>query len=296
MVERVRSNLNQNTTTFPQVGTFKGWVLNGSNKVGVQLADIDVADKLNHVIVELGHELVYVTSYDPTTGAATCPPWFRQRMGSPANDAFPPDSMVTIDPRWTWWSVAQAVVAGISACQPDLFAVKTTTLTTDVTVRRYLLPADVENILSLKVRLPGSEDRELPVKRYSLDTKAADGNRYLHMAPVGMSGLPVYVTYRADPAPLSPSNPAGTWASTGLPATAEDIPVLWATATLLPAAEAARTQTASIEQSDRARFIQTGSATSVARVWTQQFQARLAQERHALLDTFSARPHFEMNG
>jgi hypothetical protein len=298
LVERTRANLTQGGMNVPQLATFNGWVLNGSGSpIGLQLADVGDPDALARSHVEIGTELVYVQSYDANSGVATCPAWFRQRMGSPANASAAVGNMVTINPRWATWTVSQALLDGIRACEPDLFAVKTTTLTSSPVSVRYLLPSDVEDILTLKVLLPGSTDSELPVKRWSLDTKATDGNRYLHMPCLGMSGLNIYVTYRSKATiPAATAMSGLTWASTGLPASAEGLPVLHATASLLPQAEATRTQTSSIEQSDRAKYIQTGSATSTSRFWMQEFEAGLVRERRALLDKFSARPHFQMNG
>lgn len=298
LVERVRSNLMQGVVNRPNRGTFKGWVLNDSaEKVGIKLEDVTDTDALTGAHVELsGGELVYVTSHDEDSTICTCPPWFRAQLGSPQNETVTEDTMVTIDPRWAWWTVAQAVVSGINACEPELFAVNTTTLTTQAVSRKYTLPDDVEDILSLKVLLPGSGDIELPYKRWSVDTKATDGNRYLHLSGAGLSGQPIYVTYRSRAVVPAPTDGAATWASTGLPDSAEDLPVLHATASLLPQPEAARTQVSSIEQSERARFIQPGSSTAPARFWMQEFQDRLAQERRKLQLRFPGRIVLQQNG
>lgn len=298
LVERIRTNLSQGVMNTPQVATFNGWVLDGGGtKVGLQLADVADPNSVTRSHVEIGSELVYVQSYDANTGIGTCPAWFRQRAGTPENAFAVVGDMVTVNPRWSTWTLTQALIDGIRALEPDLFVVKKTTLTSSATTGRLALPADVEDILSLKVLLPGSANVELPVKRWSLDTKAADGGRYLHMTQLGQSGLDIYVTYRAKVTIPNPLAMGGLlWSSTGLPDTAEGLPVLHATASLLPQAEASRTQVSSIEQSDRARYIQTGSATSTARFWMQEFEQGLARERRALLDRFSARPHFLMNG
>jgi hypothetical protein len=297
-VERVRNNLMQGVTNSPKRGTFEGWVLDGSsNKVGIKLSDVSDPDCVSGAHVELsGGELVYVSSYDETSTVCSCPPWFRAQLGSPQNETVAENSMVTIDPRWAWHTVAQAVVDGIRACEPELYQVKTTTLTSSVVTRMYVLPSDVEEILTIRVVLPGTGDTEFPLKRWSVDTKDPDGSRYLHVQPIPLAGMEIKIVYRAKATAPSATNGAATWASTGLPASAEDLPVLWATATLLPSPEAARTQVSSIEQSERARFIQPGSGTTPARFWMQEFQDRKAQERRKLLISHPVSPHFQLNG
>lgn len=293
MVEQVRSNLMQHNTD--PTGTFKGWVLDGvGNKVGIKLADVTDPQAVTNSLVEIAPELVQVTSFDESSTVCTCPPWFRQRQGTPAADPAV-DTMVTVKPRWSWWQISKALVAGVNACEPDLFQVKTQTVTSSVTSRRYAVAADTEEILTIRLLTPGPANVELPIKRWSLDVKATDGNRYLHMDPI-YPGQPIRIKYRARAVVPDGTNPATTWASTGLPASAERLPVLYATASLLPAAEASRTQTSSVEQSTRARFIQSGSATAPARFWMQEFQQGLAQERRVLLDQHGPEPHFELLG
>jgi hypothetical protein len=293
MVEQVRSNLQQHTAE--QYATFKGWVLDGSStKVGIKLADVGNPSEVNNSLVEIPPELVHVTSFDADSTVCTCPPWFRQQQGSPASDP-DVDTRAVIKPRWPWWRISRALVSGVHALEPDLFQVKTQEVTSSVTSRRYAVAADTEEILSIRLLLPGPNNVELPIKRWSLDVKATDGNRYLHMDPIHQ-GQPIRIKYRAKAIVPDGTDPTTTWASTGLPASAERLPILYATASLLPAAEASRTQTSSIEQSTRARFIQSGSATAPARFWMQEFQAGLLQERRNLLDQHGPEPHFELLG
>lgn len=290
MVERVRSKLHQDTTVRPQLGTFKGWV--GTPPTTVALADIAVADKLHDVLVEIGPELIYVTSYDPTTQSATCPPWFRRQNGSPANDAAPVDSRVVINPLWSHWTIAQAVVSGIDKLYPDLFAAKSTEITLTPLDERYALPADCESILNVKLQDIGPGNVQRKLGTWTVDPQG----KYLHVKRPGIGGLKLKVTYRAKPVVPDPADTEAVWSDTGLPDSAADLPVFYALATLLPSAEAAKTQTASVEQSERNRFVQAGTALSAAKYWMQVFEKQLEVERRKMLSLYPPRPHFELNG
>ncbi|WP_434439704.1 hypothetical protein [Lentzea sp. E54] len=294
-VERVRDALNQSNSE--ELCTFKGWLPEvGSPKTGIKLDDVMAGDRLSHVLVELGHELVYVTSYDSQTLTATCPPWFRQRNGSPANDDYPADSVAVIGPQWSHWTIVQQLVAGYHALHPDLFQVKTTTLTTTAVEQRYELPADCDDIHDIQLHYPDASGTQRAVNTWSIKTTNPDGKRYLHISPVGMGGLTLDVTYKAKPIVPDPADGSFQFTESGLLDSAEDLPVMYAKAHLVASMESSRAQTKSIEQSERGKYIQAGTTTSVARLWMQQFQDRLKEERRKLLELYPPRVHRELNG
>lgn len=290
-VERVRDALNQGNSD--EFCTFKGWV--GAPPTGIQLDDVAAGDRLTNVLIELGHELVYVKSYDPNTMVAECPPWFRQRNGSPANDSYAVDSAAIVDPQWSYWTVAQKVVDGYNALHPSLFQAKTATLTTAATGERYAVPADCDDVLDVQLHYLGMPSTQRTVNTWSLKKKNPDGNRYLHL-PLFGSGMTIDVTYKAKPTVPAATNGAFDFSATGLADSAADLPVLYAKAQLVASMESSRAQTRSIEQSERAKYIQAGSTTSVARLWMQQFEARLNEERRKLLELYPPRVHRELNG
>ena len=274
-------------------GTFKGWVLSGATRVGVTLDDIQ--PKLNRALVELDTELIYISSVDENSGVATCPAWFRQQNGTPANDAFAVDSRVVINPVWPTYQLAKKITQGIGALYPALYQVKETNLASSATNGNYLLPSDVDGILRVTLEGTGPGQVQMPISRFSLDTISSDGFKYLRTAPGGAPGT-LRVTYRAKPVVPDPSDLAATWASTGLPDTAADLPVLYAVLASLPTADASKTQTNSVEQSDRNRLVQGGSANSTSRRLQEIYQARLLDERRKLTDRYPARLFKELNG
>jgi hypothetical protein len=295
MVEEARGVLHQYTTNRPVLATFTGWQVTGTDITGVNLAGLSGQQKVVNAFVELGHELVYVAAHDPVAGTTTAPPWFRQQQGSPANTSYPANSMAVINPQWPWHQVAKHVATGIGNMYPSLFQVKNTTIVTQTLTERYELPDDVDEIVAIKHednRHPALPQRE--VSRWTLETRAGDGNRYLFMEQVGVAGQNVYITYKA-----SPTIPAITtdadWSTTGLPATASDLPVLWAVAQMLPSADASKSQITSVEQSERNRFVQPGAANAASRRYQELYMARLAEEKRKLNDQFPPRLHRNMN-
>lgn len=296
MVDRVRGHLDQFTTNRPIKGTFGGWI-GAAPFTGITLSGLS-GQKLSEAVVELGHELVHVNSHDPATGTTVCPPWFRQQQGSPKNDAYAADSVAVINPRWPFWHVALSINDAIAALYPSLFVVKTTTLTSRVYDERYELPTDCERPLQIKVEWfsPIRPQRELG--QWSFDTKASDGKRYLHIQPIGLAGRPIYVTYAARPTQfdIATQSASAYETITGLNASTADLPVLHAVAQLLPTAEAAKTQVMSVEQSDRSRFVQAGSATAASRRFLEMYDQRLNEEKRWLLAQHPPRWHRLLNG
>jgi hypothetical protein len=252
--------------------------------------------KLFNSLVELETELLAVSSYDTEAGTAVCPPWFRQQSATPANDSFPVGSRVTINPLWPTFNVAQTIVDGINGLYPDLFAAKATQLTSEVTRANYELPSDVDGLLKVSIQDFGPSKMEYKLGRWALDTLNPDGKKYLRIVPIGIGGRPMEITYRAKPVVPAPETLSATWASTGLPDSASDLPVLHALSTLVPSAEAAKMQTYSVEQSDRSRLVQAGAGTSLSRRYTELYQARLEEERRKLRAVYPPRIHKSLNG
>ena len=295
MVEQTRGLLNQYSTHRPVLATFTGWQVTDSVITGVNLAGLSNQAKVVNAVVELGHELVYVSSHDPVGLVTQCPPWFRQQQGSPANDAYPVNSVAVINPQWPFHITAQHVVNAIGNLYPTLFVPKTFTISTDTLTEKYEIPDDVDEIISVRYEddvNPARPQRE--VSKWTLQALNPDGKRYLHMEQVYRSGLNVFVTYRAKPVIPSITSDVD-WSTTGLPVTAQDLPSLWAAVQMLPTADAAKTQITSVEQSERNRFVQPGAANSASKRLQDIYDRRLLEERRKMLDLFPPRLHRNLN-
>lgn len=299
LVNQVILGLNQFTTNRERSGTFKEWVLDGSsNKIGIKLDDVSLAGDMRNMLVELHTtEIVHVSTYDSASKIATCPSWFRAQLGTVSNDTVTANSRVSINPTWPKAHVLRTIGEGIKAIAEDIFVAKEVTLTSDPVKSNYDLGVtDAESILKVVIREIGPSAQDVPLKEWTLDTLNSDGKKYLRVRPLGVAGRSIYVTYRATPVLPDPLALTTTWTSTGLPDSAQDLPVLYALMTLIPTADASKTQTSTVEQSERSRLVQAGSASASSRRYEQLFDRRLRDERRKLLDKFPPRFHKSFNG
>lgn len=293
-MEQARGYLHQYTTSRPVLATFTGWV-GSAPFTGINLAGLSGQQRVVNAVVELGHELVYVSSHDPASLVTQCPPWFRNQQGSPSNDAYPVNSVAIVNPQWPYHHVAQNIVNGIGNLYPSLFQIKQTTIQTATLTERYQLPSDCDEIIRIVIEddaYPSRPERE--VWKWTLNTKGIGGNRFVSIEEVYRSGMNMYVTYRASPTIPAVTSTAD-FSATGLPATAADLPVLWAVAQMLPSADAAKTQISTVEQSERNRFVQAGSANAASRRYHELYETRLTEERRKLLDLYPPRIHRTFN-
>lgn len=282
MVEMVKGRLYQYSVNRPQLATF-----NSLTGTSMSLTPAQGYSTLgNGALLEIGSELIQMTAYDAASSTATIPSWGRAQLGT-SQVTLTAGSKVTVNPLWPYWHVAQAIIDGLRKMYPMLFAVKNIELTSTVLNERFLLPADVEDVLDLRIKTQPSMDWETPLSRYTLDQSMVDGNRYLYIPPFGVAGRTIRMTYKAVPTyPTGPADGSWTFENSGFPLSAEDLPILWACAELAVAPEASRLQTFSSEQSDRARFVQGGSAVATSRRFDEQYQNRLKEERVRILDRY----------
>lgn len=244
-------------------------------------------------LVEIGEELVRVVGVNQATSTVTVPPWGRGQQASvPA--AHSAGVRVTNSPRFPRSRVKTVINEVIVGMYPDLFGVVTdTTLTASPSRHTYSLPADVRSIVSISWDSNGPSGAWVPVNRYRLDRSAATSEY-----PNGVSvdiltpmdpGRTIKVVYRRALTPLSAD--ADLLTATGLLDSARDVVVWGALAQLLPALEFSRLQNTTVEQSDRSRLVQPGSANSAARNALQMHSLRLGQERLKLLQTYPTTVH-----
>lgn len=285
MTERVRGKLDQYVSNRAQTAT-----LVSDSDSTITITPVQGAASLGgSALVEIGSELIQIASYDSATGVCVVPAWGRAQMGTSQATAGA-GAKVTINPLWPFWFVAQSVIDGLHAMYPALFAVKNVELTSDSDQEKYLMPADAEDILDARIQWWAPTQPERQITRFTLDTSNLDGNRYLHIPTLGVSGRPIFVTYRAIPTyPTGPTDTGWTFEDSGYPSSAIDLPILRAAADLIVSAETSRLQNYSSEQSDRARFVQGGTGNSVSRRLDEQYRNRLMEERARILDRYPPR-------
>lgn len=246
--------------------------------------EVDDATQLNVGLVEIDSELIYVSAVNRTANSATIPAWGRGQQGTTAA-AHSFGARISTAPRFPRHRVKAVINQVVRSTFPDLFQVKVTTLAASAGTLTYELPSDVRSIVSVSWSVPGSSDLWWPVKRYRLNrnanSTAFDTGVSLDILEPMTPGRTVQVAYRAEPAELSSESDVFT-TTTGLQESCRDLVGWGALAQLLPALEFARLNTDSIEQSDRQRLVQPGSASAAARQALQMYSLRLEQERQKL--------------
>lgn len=243
------------------------------------------ARSLSRGVAQLGDELIWVESVDVSTNLVVVPDWGRGYQGSTAA-AHLAGSQVTAQPTFPRHRVKRVLNDVIRSLYPALFAVSTDTSNTVSSVKTtYPLPAGARSIISVSYDATGPSEAWVPVKTYRMD-KSADTTDF----PSGVSldilswmspGRRIKVVYRKEPSVLDAE--ADLFTETGLPTSASDVVVWGALSRLLPAIEMSRLQSDAVEQSDRQRLVQPGSANAASRQALQMFTIRLEQEREKLM-------------
>lgn len=244
-------------------------------------------------LIEVGSELVHVTSTDDS-GNGTIPPWGRAQRGT-ERLVHGAGEKVTVAPRFPRSRVHVTLNDVLAGLHPDVYEVSQTTLNTSTVVQGYALPARCFSVISVATETLGPSGAWLPVRRYRLD-RNADKTDY----PTGVSltlgqtppGRRVKVTYAARLGTFT-GDEAENISSVGLAASARDLLVLGAAASLLTGLEARRLQDGAVENRTQLESIPPGSASAAARQLMQMFMLRKDEERNRLLREYPRRIHFD---
>lgn len=299
LIDRTISLLNQGLSNQAKLGTVTEATIAGGVFTSLKIEAIDgVNSHSGPALFDIEGHLVYASSYDSNTTVATVPEWGNGVDGSPAfaDGGLAVGTKVMIDPLWTRWNTGLVVMDSIQSLYPRLFVVKKTQLTTTTVGERYDLPADAEELLKLQIEGYGPTFPRRQLKHATIDTVTGSVPQ-LSVRPIGLSGRPFHVWYKAKPVlPSSPIDATWDWADSGLPDSAEGLPVLRAAMTMIMAPELAKQQTFSAPQTDNARFIQMGAGNSASRRLEELFEKRMNEEMQKLHSKYHIRPRLQYNG
>lgn len=299
LIDKTISYINGPATNRPKLGTVTELTFSGSEIATLNVEAMDGSNThRGPAIIEIeGSALVYASSWNADTGDCVVPSWGNGFEGAPAADggaAF--GTKAVINPIWPRHFVGLHVIDAINSMYPRLYGVKVTELTSDTVAERYEVPADCEGILSLKIEWYGSTAPRREIKRRELQTINTDGNRYLSIAPVGVSGRPIYLTYKTKPIlPEDTQDIIWDWSDSLLPDTASDIPAIKAAMTLIESPELAKMQVYSVEVSERSKFVQAGMGNAASRRLQELYDKRMAEEQDALSMTSPMRSSMRYN-
>jgi hypothetical protein len=241
-------------------------------------------------LYEVDEELVLAQQGDSLSGTLVLVPFGRGQQGT-AKVAHAAGARVTRAPRLPRARVKSTLNEVLAGLYPDLYAVKTDgSNRANLTQWGYPLPLDVEEVLDVQYSAP-PWGNWIGVRRWRVDAKAdttdfATGYSLAIADPI-WTGARLKVTYKSRPGRLV--NDSDDFAAvTGLQGSASDLVVLGACAKLVAADELMRTQTNSVEQSQRSTISPAGAAANASRLMTTMFNERLEVERRALQARYGA--------
>jgi len=245
-----------------------------------------------------GNELLYVDSKNNTTSTINIPPFGRGYNGSTAA-AWSSGTKVENNPIWPYVRVVEAINDTIRGVYPGLFGTAQTTFPKISVVYEYPLPAAAEEVISVQNQLIGPS-HVWPFARNwrfvgQADTSTGElgsGGKSLYLGDDVVPGRQILVTYRKEPTTLA--NPTDDFASvTGLPDTCQDVIVWGACGKLTVQLEGPRLTMAAVEASERAQYVQPGSASRVSQYFNQLYAQRYEQEAAKLRDRYPLVSHYD---
>lgn len=270
VIDYIGSALAGFVTDQPMYATTIGAVQPASTEVKLSLP----AQSQPQGIIEIDDELMFVQSFNPETGIATIPKWGRGQQGTtPAGHAA--DSKVTINPRFPRSRIALVANQVIAGMCPPLFAVARGTVSTVPQQWEYELPAGTRNLISCEYRPAGSAYDWTPLRGAHI--KREGGAPTLHVGD-GLSCWPADVRYTVACNPTALTSFTQPFTTSGLPESCIDIVSLGSIPRLVTTADLARQQITSVEASERAALLPSGSGAASARLYMQMYESRLAAE------------------
>lgn len=281
LVDQVIDTLHGHTTDVPATATLVGPLTAQTTELALDFGSVPWAGRPNG-LVEIGDELVHVSSYEPTTGVATVPAWGRGQRGTVAQ-AHDAGVRVTVRPRYGRKAVARTINQVARSSCPPLFAA------TD------LAEIDTGTLVDIGYPLPDNTIRVLRVEATDslLSEEFADRRvlrnwRVRHVAGTQLLEIPrdeayqtVQVTVAALPGEMTAESDDFATV-TGLPEAAADMVMFGTIARLVLGAELARQQVTTVEAQSRAEKVPAGSGTTISRYYQALYTQRLEQERDRL--------------
>lgn len=241
--------------------------------------------------MELDDELLQVQSVDRNSGIVTVLGGVNGRGWMNTTAAtHSANSIITMAPKFPRSRIKDEINNTIRAMYPSLVVFKTTEITKLAPVYEYSLPADVDDVWYVVGQLVGPTKiwQPLPNWRYNskADTTATTdfpNGKSLQLFDFVTPGRQMRVIYSTPPSTLT--NGSDDYATvSGFEERTVDIVVYGSIARLLPTYEAARLQMRSIEATERAPLVPTGSAAKAAQYYMALYQQRLDQERALMFE------------
>jgi hypothetical protein len=259
-------------------------------------------DSVGKGIVEIDEELFWIDNYDRINNTATISPYGRAYLGTTLA-AHTAGTKVTIAPTFPRFVIKRAINDTISAIGSSIFAAKTTTITSNVAVSAFRLPAgtdptlNIRSILFVAYQSIGPSKEWIPIRNYRFDgtanSTAFTSGQTLSIYDRITSGRTIQVVYSTNPTPFSTNADIFT-DTTGLPESCKDLIILGATYRLLSNLDPARASMVSPQADETDSKRPYGSSQSLTRQVYTLFTQRLNEEIKKQQDKYPIRVHYSV--
>ena len=260
---------------------------------------VNDASQISRGTIEVdGNELMYVDTKSPTAGTITISPFGRGFNGSPAS-SHSSGAKIENNPIWPYVRIVEAINDAIRGVYPGLFGVGQVSFPKISVVYEYSLPAAAQEVISVQNQLigpshvwPFARNWRFVGQADSTTGELSNTGKALYLGDDVVPGRQILVTYRKEPTTLT--NPTDDFAAvTGLPDTCQDVIVWGACSKLTIQLEGPRLTMAAVEASERAQYVQPGSASRVSQAFNQMYLQRYEQEAAKLRDRYPLVSHYD---
>jgi hypothetical protein len=254
------------------------------------------AQNISTGVIQIDDELIYVDSYDRTSGTLNIPPYGRGYNGTTAA-THQNGARVIISPTFPSVDIKGAINETIEAVYPDLYATATHTFSYSPAKTTYALPEEAETVLAVSFQTTGPSKEWLPIRSYRVDsmanTDAFNSRNSISLYSGVEPGRTVQVFYTAAPTVMD-SNDDDFETVTGLPASCRDVIILGASARLSAFVDPGRLTFGSAESDQQSQIAGRayGAGTSASKYLLALYDKRLGEESRKLTDRNPTRIHF----
>lgn len=254
------------------------------------------AQNISTGIIQIDDELIYVDSYDRSSGVLNIPPYGRGYNGTtPATHQS--GARVIISPTFPSVDVKDAINETLLATFPALYTTATHTFTFTPSVSTYALPDEVETVLGVAYETTGPSKEWLPIRGYRIDpmanVDAFNSRNSITLLSGVESGRTVQVFYTSAPTVMD-TNDDDFEVVTGLPASCKDVIILGASARLASFIDPGRLTFGSAEADQQSQIAGRayGAGTNASKYLLALYDKRLAEEASKMNDRNPIRIHF----
>lgn len=241
-------------------------------------------------MIEIDEELIWVDSFNPTTGIVTVAPYGRGYRGTTAA-SHTAGTRVTIAPTFPRYNIKQYINQAIDGVYPDLFAIKNTQFNFVAVRTTYQMPQDLIDAQQVTWRTIGPSLEWLPVRHYRVDNMAATSawptGKTISIYDAIVPGRPVNVTYTCKPSMLEYDS--DDFSDTGLPSSAKEVIIFGAAWRAVSFLDLGRIPAQSAEADAIQSNDPVGSGQNASRLLFQMYQQRLQIEQRKQQEIFPVR-------